>query len=268
MNNALALLKATCTLLTLAVLFVFTDNTFAQKNEPTAALTGVQPVYVEGNPTCADLNADNQRFPNVLTDLSFSYGSQPVPLEGVSHTFTNEGIIWRLGGGANPDNHTLFLQGSRYDPESDNINQVLWWSTRSITAVIITGKPGANVYPYPGAGVTSDAGLRSPRGEQIYHLMVCYNHSPTAASAMISGRVLSATGNPLSRAMISVLNTSTSQVITTQTNTFGNYAIDRLEVGTNYIVSVQHGKYNFTTSARAVTLGGDVSDIDFVADPR
>lgn len=69
--------------------------------------------------------------------------------------------------------------------------------------------------------------------------------APTAASASIGGAVLTDSGQAVSRALVTVLNTETSESITVRTNQFGYFRIEDLPVGQFYTMSVSHKQYIF-----------------------
>ena len=84
-----------------------------------------------------------------------------------------------------------------------------------------------------------------------------------AANASVSGRVLSADGRGVSKAVIAVTD-SNGNIRTVRTSAFGYYRIEDLEVGATYIFNVSHKRYQF--SPRIVTLGEDLTEFDFTAE--
>lgn len=88
--------------------------------------------------------------------------------------------------------------------------------------------------------------------------------APTAAQAAIGGRVLSADGAGIGRAMVVVTDQAGNRV-SAVTNTFGHYRIEGLATGETYVVTVTSKGYSF--AARSVTLSEDVASLDFVAGP-
>lgn len=89
--------------------------------------------------------------------------------------------------------------------------------------------------------------------------------APSAASATLSGRVMDHNGRAISRATISVMDT-TGQVRRATTNTFGYYSIKDLTAGQFYVVSAS--ARGFTFSARTVSLNDSVAGFDLYPDSR
>lgn len=86
------------------------------------------------------------------------------------------------------------------------------------------------------------------------------NVAPTAAAAMISGRVVTNRGRGLSRATI-VLTDMQGNSRTAMTNSFGYYKFIDLSVGEVYSFQIRSKQYNFTP--QTVTLNGDVENLNF-----
>jgi hypothetical protein len=81
-----------------------------------------------------------------------------------------------------------------------------------------------------------------------------------AASASVSGRVLSPFGNGLSKAAI-VLTDSNGVSKTTLTNSVGYYQLTDLTVGEVYTFEVRSKQYNFTP--QVITINGDLDNLNF-----
>lgn len=89
--------------------------------------------------------------------------------------------------------------------------------------------------------------------------------APSAASATLSGRVIDHNGRPISRAIISAMDT-TGQVRRATTNTMGYYSINDLPAGEFYVVSASARGYTF--SARTVSLNDSIAGFDLYPDSR
>lgn len=89
---------------------------------------------------------------------------------------------------------------------------------------------------------------------------------PTAASARIEGRVITADGNGISRATVTLVDSSGNTQIFI-TNGFGYFAFEGLPTGETYVVSVSNKRYQFNPSTRAVSLNEDLADFEFRAEP-
>lgn len=86
---------------------------------------------------------------------------------------------------------------------------------------------------------------------------------PTAANAYVSGRILTANGNGLRSAIIS-LTDNQGNVRTAISSALGYYRFDDVEAGQTYTVSVSSKRYQF--APRVVSVTDSISDFDFVAE--
>lgn len=89
--------------------------------------------------------------------------------------------------------------------------------------------------------------------------------APTSANADISGRVFDDLGIGLARVRVSLQNTQTGEIITTNSSSFGYFSFTNLPVGNVYIISVADGKrYVFKQNAQFIQLFDNVSDVNFI----
>lgn len=88
--------------------------------------------------------------------------------------------------------------------------------------------------------------------------------APTAASVTVNGRVTDAFGRAVSRARISAYGVDGGQFIA-YTNTFGYYRMTGLLAGSSYVISAKDRRLTF--ASQFVSLGDDLSDVNFVANP-
>jgi hypothetical protein len=93
------------------------------------------------------------------------------------------------------------------------------------------------------------------------------NAVPTAATAVVSGRISNAYGGYVSGVSVLVTNLSTGETRSTRTNTFGVYQFTELAVGNNYLIAVSSRRYQFAVDSRIVTLMDDLTEQDFTAIP-
>ena len=89
--------------------------------------------------------------------------------------------------------------------------------------------------------------------------------APTAASAVVGGRVLTAYGAGIRNVQIMITFPS-GEVRTTFSTTLGYYRFAEIPVGGTYIISVSAKKYSFSESSQIRQISGDLQDVDFVAD--
>jgi uncharacterized delta-60 repeat protein len=90
---------------------------------------------------------------------------------------------------------------------------------------------------------------------------------PTAASAFVSGRVLTADGRGIRDAMVTITNQN-GVSRTLRTGAFGVFRFDDLAVGETYVVSVASKRFTFTTAASVVELKDSILDLNFIADQQ
>lgn len=88
----------------------------------------------------------------------------------------------------------------------------------------------------------------------------------TASNVEAGGRVLTATGNGISRATVTIRNLENGDMRTAVTNQFGYYNFDNLEAGGIYAAMVEHKKYVFTNDTQVVQLFDNKTDLIFYAD--
>lgn len=88
---------------------------------------------------------------------------------------------------------------------------------------------------------------------------------PTAAEASVSGRVVTANGNGIRNARVSI-TLPNGEFRTVLSGTFGYYHIEDLEVGQTYILSIASKRFTFANSNMAINLNGNLTNVDFVAE--
>ncbi|CAN5502498.1 hypothetical protein BH10ACI1_BH10ACI1_19440 [soil metagenome] len=86
---------------------------------------------------------------------------------------------------------------------------------------------------------------------------------PTAATASIRGQVLTVQGMPVSKAVISLFNASTSEMRTIQTNPFGYYSFEDLEVGNFYVLTINSKRYVFNNNTISFVLNENLENVNF-----
>lgn len=91
--------------------------------------------------------------------------------------------------------------------------------------------------------------------------------APTAANASVSGRVLTASGNGIRNAIVS-LTSFNGDVQITQTGAFGYYRFSEVPVGETYILTVTSKRFTFSQATIIITVNDEVADANFVADPQ
>lgn len=90
----------------------------------------------------------------------------------------------------------------------------------------------------------------------------CTPYVPLAAGVSVSGRVIRANGAGVARATVTLTN-SLGVTKTVLTNNLGYYRFDDVAPGQTYFMTALDKRYSF--NAQALTIGGDLTGIDFVA---
>ena len=89
--------------------------------------------------------------------------------------------------------------------------------------------------------------------------------APTAATVSVSGRVNSLTGGSVRRIRILLTDSATGTIRTAQTNPFGYYRFDAVEVGRIYLVQAESKNFQFTPDSYVFTLSDARDDLVFTA---
>lgn len=93
------------------------------------------------------------------------------------------------------------------------------------------------------------------------------NAVPTAATAIVSGRIFDIYGGYAKDVAVSITSLATGERLSTRTNSFGFYRFTELPVGGSYLITVNSRRYTFATDTRIVFLMDDLSEQDFTAIP-
>lgn len=88
---------------------------------------------------------------------------------------------------------------------------------------------------------------------------------PTAATALVNGRVLTANGRGLYNARVTMTNMS-GQTRYSVTNPFGFYRFMEVQAGETYVFEVKDKRYVF--SPQVLTIIDDIHEVNFIAEPR
>jgi hypothetical protein len=87
--------------------------------------------------------------------------------------------------------------------------------------------------------------------------------APTAANALVSGRVTDSLGRGLPNVRVSLSNGADSRSVTT--NSFGYFSFADVTSGQTYVVNVQSRRYQFSDGTRVISVSDNVSGVDFIA---
>ena len=131
--------------------------------------SGVEPIFVAGNPDCAALNADNANFPTITSSFGFKVNGS----SNGTYYFTS--LNGELTGGAPPDPNNYVTISN-----SDGV-YFDWETSLGIDAVIVKGGPNANAFVYP-LEATLDSDLHAPINPSngmpfgVSHIEFCYDY--------------------------------------------------------------------------------------------
>jgi hypothetical protein len=113
----------------------------------------------------------------------------------------------------------------------------------------------------------SIAGVRSTGGN--FSLYAGFwtpdNLAPTAANAVVGGRILTANGAGIRNVQITITFPS-GEIRTTTSATFGYYSFAQIPVGGAYVISVSAKKYTFAQASQIRQVQDDLRDVDFTAE--
>lgn len=85
----------------------------------------------------------------------------------------------------------------------------------------------------------------------------------TSSEVNLSGTVKTASGEGISRASVTIMDSVGTTIGNAMTNSFGMFKVDGLEAGNTYTVIIGHRKYQF--NPQIVTINEDVSNAEFIA---
>lgn len=226
-------------------------------------------VFAGANTTCADLNASAlPAFSHITEDWGLKFDkAADNTLPNGTYTFTQDlgAFFPRTLQGGGP---SYPFRSVTFSTANNPARMISFSSQVQITAVIIKAGPDSYVYPYS-PFTFSDTDLNTGDNRGISHVVFCYglNGGPTAADGAISGRVVNDQGNPVSKAVLTLLNATTGQTRTAMTNPFGYYTFTGLDVNELYILTVSHKRFRFSEPQKTISLFDSMADVDFVGSP-
>lgn len=94
-----------------------------------------------------------------------------------------------------------------------------------------------------------------------------YAMIPVVSNFSLGGRILTAGGNGIANAMVTLSGGNLPSPVTAQTGSFGYYNFAGLQSGLAYTVTVSTKRNTFAQPTRTITLQNNVSDFDFTAEP-
>ena len=113
------------------------------------------------------------------------------------------------------------------------------------------------------AGVSSSS---SPARFDLHGGFWFQNVAPTAAAVSITGRVLTANGQGIRNARLTLTSLNGTRR-TAISSSFGYYAFDGVEVGRTYVLEIASKRYIFANPTRIFILQDQVTDMNFISEP-
>ncbi len=112
--------------------------------------------------------------------------------------------------------------------------------------------------------INGDGILGNMDSTDQHFALVGYNFAvvPTAASAVISGRVVSGSGRGIANAIVT-LTDSRGVSISARTSSFGYYTFENIAVGQTHTVAVSKKRHSFET--RTIRVDDNIAGLDFVS---
>jgi len=130
-----------------------------------------------------------------------------------------------------------------------------------------TSSDAGNIYKVEGttgqaaAGTVSTGGTYTARGG----FWSPNAFAPTAAHAVVSGRILGIQGEGLRNVTVILSGGNLTAPMTVRTNSFGNFTFENVLVGEVYTVTVVNKKYGFAQESQIISVLDNVSDVMFQA---
>ncbi|MEO8648465.1 MAG: carboxypeptidase-like regulatory domain-containing protein [Acidobacteriota bacterium] len=210
------------------------------------------PIVIEGNVKCSDLNAStNPRLQHITTNDEFKLNfADPNGTFAFDH---------------DPSRSVTISSASHVMPNNEAI-VFSWTSQIAITALIVKVGSVSYIYPYDPFAF-GDSNLNTHDHQGISHISFCYGDtlSPSAADSNVQGRVVSAGGNGIGGARLTITNAATLEVTTALTNPFGFYTFEGLESGSIYFISVNHRRFTFNENTKLLTVNDSLSGVNFIS---
>lgn len=233
--------------------------------------------------------------PSPIHSVSVDFTMEP------AHTWIGDLQVFLIA--PDSTTHTLFSRVGQQDPSSDNgdssiLSGTYTFSDLGMLNLWTAASAGGGNYlipngnhrtqtsgPFPddnsGPEVTSIndafAGVANPNGTWTLRFMDCAQADtgsvsdatltllgPTAANAVVTGRVTTGKGMGIRGARISVTGGNLLEPITATTSSFGHFRL-QVPAGETYVISIGSKRYAFNDPTRLISVDADLAGIDFIA---
>lgn len=152
---------------------------------------------------------------------------------------------------------SLLFRYSDADVNGIEANYVTWRSNGGSPVLV----PGSNANPANNS-VGTAFGINALSGDWG----VGEGADPGPVS--ISGRVATSTGNPIANARVVLTGGNLPGPVIVNTGSLGFYVFNGVQAGENYNITVSAKRYRFPVGGQNVTPFGNVTDVDFMANPQ
>lgn len=234
--------------------FTVTDNSATVLTLPSYNLTANSCVAVVSSANGTDVFGAN---PN-------GYGCAAAPTNAIvvaSNTFFNglSNTADRLGL-FTPGN--VLIDGVSYGTDTTDLNPAATDVFNNSGATLIrTGYPTNSPSTLPDTNTNADFTTRAgtPCDAPL---------GTTAASATISGRVVSSNGRGLPYVRLTLTGGDLEEPIYAATNGFGRYRFPELPSGETYFLTVSAKRFRFAQPTRVINLDENLTDVNFIGEGR
>lgn len=92
--------------------------------------------------------------------------------------------------------------------------------------------------------------------------------APVASEVSVSGRVMTADGQGIKNAVISVQGGNLASPVFVRTASLGYYTVPQLQAGETYILTINSKRFVFSNPNRVLTVSDSIEGVDFTAEPQ
>ncbi|CAN5216924.1 hypothetical protein BH10ACI1_BH10ACI1_34820 [soil metagenome] len=138
-------------------------------------------------------------------------------------------------------------------------NQLLVRITLTLAAI---PPSGASLLTLTNVNTSNDAAQALPISSQNGAVMIL---GPLAAAVSVGGRVLTAYGQGMPNATMTIADQS-GTTRQTRTSSFGYFKFEEIPVGETYLISVSAKGFTFSQPTQVRAVFEEIADVDFIAD--
>jgi len=195
--------------------------------------------------------------PGGVTGQGFDFSANAAFGTPLTFTLFDNGVV-----GADRTSRSYTIQPGEIQVVEGTVTN---WSLTSVSCSIVAGGG-----PTVGTAVGSVGSRQATINLQEANLATCtFTNTfagPTAATATVSGRVMTPFGVGIRGALVTVFDASSGASRTAITNNFGSYTFKDLQVDSFYVMNVSAKRYTFTNNQQSFVIQGDLANINFTSD--